>query len=569
MDEGWTRFLFDQWEFPYSRVDADEIKKGGLNAKYDALLIADDTVRAIVGGTGQRRAPSPFAAAGYPAEYNKTLGNAGVDALKEFVRNGGSLVLLDQCHGSGDGAIRHSCQKSDCRVSRTRSFSRPARACASTWIRRSRWPTACRRRPRCCSSRAWRSTSTTRMRTIRSRSWRAITIAISCGAAGSTARSTSCSMPALLDVGYGKGRIAMIGFRAQNRAQAYGTFKVLFNRALSGRRRECAGGGTVTSRGRTWAPLNARIVWEPLVAPLRGPHRPANRTKGREDRLHARLDDDTSTCPDDVEARRGEGPISLAHSSAHDILAALVATTFTCTVPRVGSAPARRRDGDVLSFSWPIPSSTLTRATCDLSQSSATRFLQRDRRAGLEHHAAEPRWVPPRSTAARCEVDGRIAPVEHRSTARPINFRVWLPAEWNRRAVQQGGGGMNGVIPDLRGAQYPIDGRSPAQWGFVTYGSDSGHQAAAGRRAAASRRRGAGRLGAQRRGDSQPRLHAAEEDARRRDGAHPARLRRAAALQLFHRHLPGRPRGADGGAALPRRLRRRRSPTCRSSASRR
>ena len=34
---------------------------------------------------------------------------------------------------------------------------------------------------------------------------------------------------ALLDVTYGKGRIAMIGFRAQNRAQAYGTFKVLFN----------------------------------------------------------------------------------------------------------------------------------------------------------------------------------------------------------------------------------------------------------------------------------------------------------------------------------------------------
>ena len=51
IDEGWTRFLFDQWEFPYTRVDADEIKKGGLNAKYDAILIADDTVRAIVGAT--------------------------------------------------------------------------------------------------------------------------------------------------------------------------------------------------------------------------------------------------------------------------------------------------------------------------------------------------------------------------------------------------------------------------------------------------------------------------------------------------------------------------------------
>jgi hypothetical protein len=34
---------------------------------------------------------------------------------------------------------------------------------------------------------------------------------------------------ALVDVGYGKGRIALIGFRAQNRVQAHGTYKVLFN----------------------------------------------------------------------------------------------------------------------------------------------------------------------------------------------------------------------------------------------------------------------------------------------------------------------------------------------------
>jgi feruloyl esterase len=96
---------------------------------------------------------------------------------------------------------------------------------------------------------------------------------------------------------------------------------------------------------------------------------------------------------------------------------------------------------------------------------------------------AEPRWMAATDLLpARCEVDGRIAPIDTSATARPINFRVWLPAEWNRRAAQHGGGGMNGVIPDLRGARYPIDGRSPAQWGFVTYGSDSGHQASFGRR---------------------------------------------------------------------------------------
>ena len=96
---------------------------------------------------------------------------------------------------------------------------------------------------------------------------------------------------------------------------------------------------------------------------------------------------------------------------------------------------------------------------------------------------AEPRWVSASETLpARCEIDGRIAPVDTSASARPINFRVWLPAEWNRRAAQQGGGGMNGVIPDLRGTAYAIDGRSPAQWGFATFGSDSGHQSSFGRR---------------------------------------------------------------------------------------
>jgi hypothetical protein len=99
---------------------------------------------------------------------------------------------------------------------------------------------------------------------------------------------------------------------------------------------------------------------------------------------------------------------------------------------------------------------------------------------------SEPRWVPAAGPLpARCEVDGRMAPIDTGPAARPINFRVWLPAEWNRRAAQQGGGGMNGVIPDLRGAAYPIDGRTPAQWGFVTYGSDAGHQSAFGRGAPA------------------------------------------------------------------------------------
>jgi len=86
-------------------------------------------------------------------------------------------------------------------------------------------------------------------------------------------------------------------------------------------------------------------------------------------------------------------------------------------------------------------------------------------------------WVVATETVpAHCRVDGVFAPVDTASTARAINFRVVLPASWNRRAAQLGGGGINGVIPNLTGAEFGSAGPSLLQRGFATYGSDSGHQ---------------------------------------------------------------------------------------------
>src|ERR1051326_2647679 len=77
-----------------------------------------------------------------------------------------------------------------------------------------------------------------------------------------------------------------------------------------------------------------------------------------------------------------------------------------------------------------------------------------------------PRWVAATDALpARCEIDGRMAPAKPDDHARSINFRVWLPMAWNHRAAQQGGGGMNGSIPDLTGRAYPIGGKSPPQPG--------------------------------------------------------------------------------------------------------
>ena len=81
---------------------------------------------------------------------------------------------------------------------------------------------------------------------------------------------------------------------------------------------------------------------------------------------------------------------------------------------------------------------------------------------------------------AFCKVLGHIEPTDPK--APPIRFQVNLPVEWNGRSVQYGGGGFNGVL--ITGLAlppaYPFDKASPLARGFVTYGTDSGHETKAG-----------------------------------------------------------------------------------------
>jgi hypothetical protein len=87
-------------------------------------------------------------------------------------------------------------------------------------------------------------------------------------------------------------------------------------------------------------------------------------------------------------------------------------------------------------------------------------------------------WVGATDTVpVHCRIDGVFAPVDTSPTARVINFRVILPASWNGRAAQLGGGGVNGIIPNLTSVKFGAAGPSLFARGFVTYGSDSGHQA--------------------------------------------------------------------------------------------
>lgn len=76
---------------------------------------------------------------------------------------------------------------------------------------------------------------------------------------------------------------------------------------------------------------------------------------------------------------------------------------------------------------------------------------------------------------AFCKVLGHIAPID--TNAPTINFEINMPAEWNGRSLQYGGGGFNGVLITGLGLPpaFPFDKASPLAQGYVTYGTDSGH----------------------------------------------------------------------------------------------
>jgi feruloyl esterase len=94
----------------------------------------------------------------------------------------------------------------------------------------------------------------------------------------------------------------------------------------------------------------------------------------------------------------------------------------------------------------------------------------------VAERAATPAAAITPALPAHCKVLGRIAPMDARAPF--IHFQVNLPAQWNGRSVQYGGGGFNGVLITgtalLPAARY--DQPAPLARGYVTYGTDSGHQ---------------------------------------------------------------------------------------------
>jgi len=85
-DEGWTRFVLDEFEFPYAVVHNAEIRAGNLSDRYDCLILPSLGASSIING----QAPDTT-----EPQYEGGIGPEGVVALQDFVSHGGTLVCID------------------------------------------------------------------------------------------------------------------------------------------------------------------------------------------------------------------------------------------------------------------------------------------------------------------------------------------------------------------------------------------------------------------------------------------------------------------------------------------
>jgi hypothetical protein len=95
MDEGWTRWVLEQYEMPFTSIKNDDIRKGDFRKKLDVLIFPDISERTIVNGISEEY---------IPPEYSGGIGNEGIEHIKKFVKNGGTIITLNSAAGF---PIRH------------------------------------------------------------------------------------------------------------------------------------------------------------------------------------------------------------------------------------------------------------------------------------------------------------------------------------------------------------------------------------------------------------------------------------------------------------------------------
>ena len=222
MDEGWSRWLLEQYGFEFSNIRNPGLRAGSLRDRFDVIVLPAERPSVLLDG---------YAKGAVPPRYEGGIGDVGVRALDRFVQNGGTLVCLNQ---SSNFAIEQlelpvknvvgDLERGDFFMSGSilEVITDPAHPVMSGMPSRAK--VFVNRSPVFTTLDGFEGTALAKYQESGSPLLSGYLLG----------EEYLHGYAAALDVHHGDGHVILIGFRPQWRGQPFGTFRVLFNAVLFG-----------------------------------------------------------------------------------------------------------------------------------------------------------------------------------------------------------------------------------------------------------------------------------------------------------------------------------------------
>jgi ribosomal protein S18 acetylase RimI-like enzyme len=221
MDEGWTRWVLERYEFEFEALYDADVRAGQLRERYEVIVLPDMRPRSIVEG---------HATGTMPARYVGGVGAVGVRALAEFVRQGGTLVCLNSSAAFAIEELGLDVEDVVGELERQEFFAGISILDVETSVHPVMAGMPEHAAITASRSPVWRlpedSEASVLMR------YPASGVPLLSGYL--LGEEHLHGNAAALSVPHGEGRVVMFGFRPQWRGQPFGMFRVLFNALLVG-----------------------------------------------------------------------------------------------------------------------------------------------------------------------------------------------------------------------------------------------------------------------------------------------------------------------------------------------
>ena len=220
MDEGWTRWLLERYDFDFQNLRNSDVHAGDLRDRYDVIVLPAERPGALKDG---------HAEGAVPARYAGGLGDVGIRALDAFVRAGGTLVAMNQASDLVIDELHLPVRNVVSELGREEFFSSGSIMEVESDVAH----------PVMAGMPELAKVFFDRSPVFTVEEGFAGSALLKYQRAGSPLLSGYLlgeehvqGYAAALDVRYGEGHVVLLGFRPQWRGQPFGTFRALFNSVL-------------------------------------------------------------------------------------------------------------------------------------------------------------------------------------------------------------------------------------------------------------------------------------------------------------------------------------------------